>query len=157
MNWYVLYVKSRYEKQVAERLQRINIEVYCPLIKETKQWSDRKKTVETPLFKSYVFVRLAPKDRQVVFEVSGVVRYLFWLGKPAIARDKEIDVIKMWLEDDSIEEIEMAQMVPGQEILIEKGMFKDKRAVVKEVGKKRLRLILKDLGIVVNAKIIEVV
>lgn len=157
MNWYVLYVKSRHEKQVSERLQRLDVEVFCPLVKETKQWSDRKKTVETPLFKSYVFVRLAPKDRQIVFEVPGVVRYLFWLGKPAIARDEEIDVIKMWLQDDRIGEIEITQMVPGQEIVIEKGLFKDKRAVVKEVGKKRLRLVLKDLGIMVNAKISEVV
>ncbi|MGY8913899.1 MAG: transcription termination/antitermination NusG family protein, partial [Flavobacteriales bacterium] len=56
MKWYVLYVQTKNEKKVADRLRGMDVEVYCPVIKETKQWSDRKKTIETPLFKSYVFV-----------------------------------------------------------------------------------------------------
>ncbi|CAN0601278.1 unnamed protein product, partial [Ectocarpus sp. 12 AP-2014] len=61
-NWYVLYVKPKNEKKVAERLLSHQIEVYCPMIKEVKQWSDRKKTIEVPLFKSYVFVQIAESD-----------------------------------------------------------------------------------------------
>ena len=94
MNWYVLYVQSRKEKKVAEMLQEMKVQVYCPHIKEIRQWSDRKKTIESPLFKSYVFVRLQDRERQLVFGVPGVVRYLFWLGKPAVVRDEEIQAIK---------------------------------------------------------------
>ncbi|SHG17040.1 Transcription antitermination factor NusG [Arenibacter palladensis] len=157
MKWYVLYVQSRKEKKVAEMLQEMQIEVYCPIVKEIRQWSDRKKTVENPLFKSYVFVRLQDRERQVVFGVPGVVRYLFWLGKPAIVRDEEINTIKKWLEDDTVEEITLSKLIPGDELQIKNGILKDQRAVIREVGKKRIRLVILGLGIVVNAKIKDVV
>lgn len=157
MNWFVLYVQSRKEKKVAEMLKELKVEVYCPHIKEIRQWSDRKKTVETPLFKSYVFVRLHDKDRQVVFGVPGVVRYLFWLGRPAIVRDEEIYTIKKWLEEDEVEEITLSKLIPGDELHIKNGILKNQKAVIQEVGKTRIRLVLSGLGIVVNAKIKDVV
>ena len=92
MNWYVVYTKPKWEKKVAEQLTQRGIECYCPIVTEVRQWSDRKKKVEVPLFNSYVFVRLAEVDRNLVFQSSGVVRYLFWLAKPAIVRDEEISV-----------------------------------------------------------------
>ncbi|WP_158974651.1 UpxY family transcription antiterminator [Cellulophaga sp. L1A9] len=156
MNWYVIYVQSKKEKKVAEILQKMQIEVYCPLIKEVKQWSDRKKTVESPLFKSYVFVRLKDKERSNVYDVPGVVRYLFWLGQPAIVRDEEIAIIKKWLEDDTIEEITLNKLLPGDEILIKNGPLKDKKAIIQEVGKKRMRLAIPGLSIIINAKIKDV-
>jgi transcriptional antiterminator RfaH len=94
MAWYVIYTKPRNEKKVTERLQQIGIVVYCPLVTQIKQWSDRKKKIQVPLFNSYLFVNMDEKDREKVFQVSGVVRYLFWLGKPAIVRDEEIDVLR---------------------------------------------------------------
>ena len=154
MKW---YVQSRKEKKVAEMLQEMQIEVYCPIVKEIRQWSDRKKTVENPLFKSYVFVRLQDRERKVVFGVPGVVRYLFWLGKPAIVRDEEIKTIKEWLENDNVEEITLSKLIPGDELHIKNGILKDQRAVIREVGKKRIRLVIQGLGIVVNAKIKDVV
>lgn len=157
MNWYVLYVQSKKEKKVAESLQQMQMEVYCPLIKEVRQWSDRKKTIESPLFKSYVFVRLTDKERSNVFGVHGVVRYLFWLGQPAIVREEEISIIKKWLEDDAIEEITLDKLLPGDEILIKHGPLKDKKAIIQEVGKKRMRLAIPGLSIIVNAKIKDVV
>lgn len=157
MTWYVLYVKANCERQVAEMLREMNIEVYFPLIKETRQWSDRKKKVEVPLFKSYVFVRLVEKNRRMVFDVPGVVRYVFWLGKPAVVREAEIDTIKNWLENECIDEISISRWVIGEEITLEKGPFKNRKALVQEVGKTRLRLVLKGLGIIVTAKIKELV
>ena len=94
MNWYVLYTKPKWEKKVAEQLNEKGIECYCPLIIKVKQWSDRKKKVEVPLFNSYVFVQIEDANRNSVFVSNGVVRYLFWLGKPAIVRDEEIDILK---------------------------------------------------------------
>jgi transcription antitermination factor NusG len=99
MPWYVIYTQPRNEKKVAERLQNLGITVYCPLITIIKQWSDRKKKVQVPLLNSYVFVHLNDKDREAVFQVSGVVRYLFWLGKPAIVRDEEIQALQEGLKD----------------------------------------------------------
>ncbi len=157
MNWYVLYVQYRKEKKVAEMLQKIHLEVYCPILKEVKQWSDRKKTTENPLFKSYVFVRLNEKERDLVFSVPGVVRYLFWLGKPAIVRNEEINTIKKWLQNDNVEAITLSKLIPGDEMYIKNGILKDHKAIIQEVGKKRLRLAIPGLGLVLNAKIKDVV
>jgi transcriptional antiterminator RfaH len=77
MNWYVVYTKPKWEKKVAERLNEIGVVAYCPLISKTSQWTDRKKTVQVPLFNSYIFVQLEEKDRSSVFDVVGAVRYLF--------------------------------------------------------------------------------
>ncbi|MDE3741466.1 UpxY family transcription antiterminator [Maribacter polysaccharolyticus] len=157
MKWYVLYVKPKSEKKVAELLRKMGIEVYCPLVKEVRQWSDRKKTVENPLFKSYVFVRLNNNERQMVFAVPGVVRYLFWLGKPAVVRDEEIQAIENWLTDDAIEDITLSKLVPGDELHLKNGILKDHKAIIQKVGKKRIRLVIPGLGMVLNARIKDVV
>ena len=157
MNWYVLYVKPKFEKKVAEMLRKMQVEVYCPLRKEIRTWSDRKKTVYEPLFKSYVFVRLKEKERQSVFVVPGIIRYLFWLGKPAVVRDEEMDALQNWLSDENVEEITLSKFVPGEKLTIKQGFLKDKNAVVQQVGKKRVKLVIEGLGVVVSIKLKELV
>lgn len=93
--WFVLYTKSRCEKKVADGLRRKDLEVYCPM----RKWSDRYKLVEEPLFRSYCFVRLADMDRSRVFGIPGVVRYLLWLGKPAVMIEEEIEGLRVMLGD----------------------------------------------------------
>ena len=152
MNWYALYTKPRWEKKVADRLEEQGIECYCPVITEVKQWSDRKKKVTSPLFKSYVFVRLSEKERSKVFDTPGVVQYIFWLGKPAVIQDNEIKTIKQWLEDDRVEDMEVGEISPGDRINISNGSFKGKEGIVQNVGKKRIKLVLVSLGLVVNIR-----
>lgn len=155
MNWYALYTKPRWERKVAKQLEEKGIECYCPVTTEVRQWSDRKKKVTTPLFKSYVFVKLAEKDRAKVFDTPGVVQYVFWLNKPAIIRDREIETIRTWLEDEQVETVEVGDLSPGDRIQVASGNFKGKDAIVQKVGKKRLRLIIKSLNCVVNVKVSE--
>ena len=99
MPWNVIYTKARNEKKVASQLEKSGFEVYCPIVTQIKQWSDRKKKVETPLIPSYVFVNVEEKNRDDVFEVHGVVRYLFWLGKPAIVKNEEILALQEGLKE----------------------------------------------------------
>src|SRR5271170_1513984 len=99
MNWFVLYTKPRWEKKVYTLLTGNNIEAYCPLNRVRKKWSDRWKWVEEPLFKSYVFVQIAPEDQTRVRLANGVVNFVYWLGKPAIIKDKEIETIRKFLND----------------------------------------------------------
>lgn len=155
--WYVLYTKPKAEKKVAETLDHINIEVYCPLITEIRQWSDRKKKITVPLFRSYVFVRLRPSERHKVFEVPGVIKYLYWLGKPAMARDVEIKTIKDWLEGNEVEQVAVEQLSPGDKIIIKSGVFKNEEAIIQELGSKRVRLILSKLGYTISIKTREIV
>ena len=152
MSWYVLYVKSKSEKKVTSALQDKGIEVFSPTITETRIWSDRKKKVITPLFKSYIFVNLSASERNTVFSVPGAVRYLFWLGKPAVVRDDEIETIKKWLDQDNLEDIELENYVPGSNIQLTKGVLKGRDAEIIEVSGNKMRLYLKCLGMVVQAK-----
>lgn len=146
MNWYVLYTKPKWEKKVAEKLQQIGITAYCPVITKVQQWSDRKKKVVTPLFPSYVFVQIEERDRNAVFAVSGVVRYLFWLGKPAIVRMQEIQDIQQWLAAPAVFDVSLETWQPGDRIVLEQGVFKDQSAIVQEVKDKSYVLVLEALG-----------
>lgn len=156
MSWYVLYTKPKTEKRVAEALEQMGVEVYCPLITEIKQWKDRKKKLRTPLFKSYVFIKLEDKNRSRVFEVPGVVRYLFWLGKPAIVKEEEIKVIREWLEEDKVDDTKVEHLNEGDKITIKNGAFKQKEAIIRDIGKRRMRLVLPHLGFTVEVQIKEV-
>lgn len=152
MNWYVLYTKPKWEKKVTEKLQQIGITAYCPVITKVQQWSDRKKKVVTPLFPSYVFVQIEEKDRNAVFVVTGVVRYLFWLGKPAIVRAQEIQDIQQWLSEPDAYKVEVASWQVGDRIVLEQGVFKDQSAIVQEVKGKSYVLVLEALGCILRVE-----
>ncbi|WP_050915889.1 hypothetical protein [Gillisia marina] len=108
-----------------------------------------------PLFRSYVFVRLDEKDREKVFQFPGIVRYLYWLGKPAVAKDKEIQLIKDWLDNDCYAEFRVDNLYSGKKVQIKSGAFKSQEGVIKHVGSKRLSLVLDNLGCVVSVRIRE--
>jgi transcriptional antiterminator RfaH len=154
-NWYVIYTKARHEKKVAEHLNLIGIEAYCPLKTQVKVWSDRKKKVELPLFNSYVFVHLQPHQTKSVFEVPGVVRYIYWCGSPAIVRDVELLEIKRWLTDFDHDALEVSYFETDQKVRILSGNFINQEArVVKQQGN-HLVMVLEGLGIVLRTKVTE--
>ena len=98
-NWFVLFTKPRNELKVTERLSSIGIEGYAPCKIEVRQWSDRKKKVLVPLLPSMVLVSLPEKQVDQVFEVPGVVRYLFEHGKRAKVSNEEVLAMKSYLEN----------------------------------------------------------
>ena len=149
MPWFAIYTKSKNEKKVVEGLEKIGIEVYCPMITKVKQWSDRKKKVETPLINSYVFVNIKDQNRNIVFNVPGVVRYLFWLGKPAVIHDQEIEVLKDGL-NGIINNFEVQGIQPGDLLTISKGPFQGKEGVVAQIEKNKIKLVLKELGVLIK-------
>ncbi|WP_438966780.1 UpxY family transcription antiterminator [Flavobacterium sp.] len=149
LNWFVLYTKPQQELKVLEQLRKINIEAYCPTIEEVRQWSDRKKKVTVPLIKSYVFVRIDTKHRQDVFNVSGVVRYLFWLGKPAIVYDKEIEYLKKSLEK-SYTSIKLDCLKTGNRMLVTSGPFMDNEGTIVKLGSKYITIEMEQLGLLVT-------
>lgn len=157
MSWFVLCVKSQQEKKVARVLEKMNVEVYCPVLQETKVWSDRKKVVETPLFKSYVFVKLEEKYRGIVFGAPGVIRYLFYLGKPAIVRDEEIWEIKKWIADNSKDLDALSQLIPGSEVVIQNGLLKNHKGIVYWINKNNVSFLLKEMGVAVQVKLRDVI
>ena len=76
-SWYAIYVKSRHEKSVHAELQQKGIESSLPLISVTRQWSDRRKKVEVPLFRGYVFVKININNVKFpVLTTRGVVKFV---------------------------------------------------------------------------------
>jgi len=96
-NWYAIYTASRNEKKVFDRLEKEGISAFLPLIKKQRQWSDRKKWVEMPLFSSYLFVKITPAEYQKVLRVPGVVKYISFESKAVSIPEKQIETIKAML------------------------------------------------------------
>ena len=149
MPWFVLYTQPRNEKKVTNRLEKLGITAYCPMTIQVRQWSDRKKKVEVPLLNSYVFVQLAEANRKLVFEGPGIVRYLFWLGEPAIVRDEEIKTLQNWLAHD-FAKLEVSALKPGDTIILKEGAFKNQEALIKTISKTKMQLVLTSLGLLVT-------
>ena len=145
--WYVLYTKPRNEKKVAERLSAAGYNVYCPLHKIKRQWSDRIKTVEEPLFRSYVFIQIEEAKRDEVFVYTGTVRYLFWLRRPAVVRQSEIATIQKWLGEYEHEDIDISQIMPGDYLRITSGQFSGEEAILLDRTNSKVIVQLKELGI----------
>ncbi len=150
MSWHVIYTKSRCEKAVADKLSLSGIEVFCPLLKRKKLWSDRWKWVEEPLFRSYCFVNVDEKDRESVFSVQGVVRYVYHCGQPATIREKEMNLLKNWLMQYDHDSIEATNLNANDRIRIRSGALKDKEAEVLESKGNYALLLLNDLGLQVR-------
>jgi len=145
MPWYAVYTKPRWEKKVHSLLQEKGIESYCPLNRVIKQWSDRKKKVEVPLFTSYVFVNIPETDQSKVRMVNGIVNFVYWLGKPAVIREDEIKALRGFVDEHENITVEATGYKEGDSIAIETGIFKGQKAVVNKVSRKRLELILETL------------
>ena len=144
MHWYVLYVNSRTEKKVAQRLSEKGIEVFCPMKMEERQWSDRVKKVEVPYFRSYVFAKFSPKEVEAVLETPGVVRRLFWLQKPAVIREEEMEEVKAFFTTH--QNIEHLSLTEGEQVQIARGVLKDKKGIVLVSNKHQVTLNIPALG-----------
>lgn len=95
-SWYAVQTRARHEKVVAERLRYAGVETFLPLITEVHRWSDRRKTVELPLFTCYVFVRLAPsnEERLRVRQIDGVVNFVGVHGQGVAIPNEQIDAVQ---------------------------------------------------------------
>lgn len=145
--WFAIYTKPRWEKKVFSQLERQGITAYCPLNRVMKQWSDRKKTVEIPLFTSYVFVQIAPGEQQQVRMIPGVVNFVYWLGSIARIRDEEIDRLRDFVAAHGAIRVEAIGYSKGDTFEIETGILKGQVATVQEVRKHKLELVLKSLNV----------
>ena len=150
MSWNVIYTKSRSEKKVEERLKKIGIEAYCPVRTEVKFWSDRKKSILVPVLPSMVLVKIEKNKRNQVFDIPGVVRYMFWLKKHAVVRDSEVDSLKLLLKSNNIIEQNVEAYNVGDEIKI--SSLEDQLGIIKKISKNQIWVVLKQLGYVIKLK-----
>ena len=134
--WYALYTKSRTEKKVEVELAAKDLEVYLPLEKKLKQWSDRKKWVKEPLIRSYIFVRVSRVDLEKAYFTPGVVKVVHFEGKPAPIPDKQIQAIKDILESGESYEVTSDQFDLGQMVKVTSGNLQGlKGELIKHVNR----------------------
>ena len=145
--WYVLTTKSRQEKKVTETLRNAGFTVYCPLQNVKRKWSDRVKVVEEPLFRGYVFIQLEDNKRDEIFNVVTSIRYLFWLKKPAIVRDQEIETIQKWLGHFDHEYIQIEKLERGSLVQLNSGPFMGQEALLVDYGQNKAVIRLKNVGL----------
>ncbi len=153
IHWYALYTKSRAEKKVLEQLQIIGINAYLPLKRELRQWSDRKKWIETPIISSYIFVNIPDSDYRKVFNAKGVVSYVTHKGKAVPIPDNEIDAMRKAVENKMAFSVETSSIQRGQTVTVTSGPLKGISGEVTEVqGQKKLYLRISHIGytLVVN-------
>jgi transcription antitermination factor NusG len=151
--WFAIYTRHRWEKKAHQLLVDKGIEAYCPLNKVQRKWSDRMKLVEEPLIKSYVFVRVTEEEKTSVRMTNGVVNFVYWLGKPAVVKDREIEIIKKFLGEHINVDIEPVELFPDNKVQITSGLFMDKKATVLKVSKSRVRVVIESIGFALIANI----
>ncbi|MBS1752237.1 MAG: UpxY family transcription antiterminator [Bacteroidetes bacterium] len=152
-NWYAVYTKPRWEKKVFALLSEKGFLSYCPLHKVRRRWSDRYKIVNEPLFKSYVFVQINEVEMKKVRLIPGFVNFIYWNGKPAIIREKEINIIKKFLNDYTFVAAEPVKLIPNQRIKIMNGILMDEKGIVLQSEKNKVQLILESLGFKLTASL----
>src|SRR4051812_14795861 len=120
--WYALRVRPRTEKAVTAGISGKEYETFLPLQRQTRQWSDRVKAVDLPLFPGYVFCRgdLARKARLV--STPGVIGILSFGGIPAVISEAEISALKAVIRSGVL--VEPWQYVrEGERVRIHKGLL----------------------------------
>lgn len=151
--WYAIYVRSRHEKKVHQLLLGKGVESSLPLIKTTRKWSDRKKKVEIPLFRGYVFVRIdIGTDKLNILQTDGVVKFIGILNKPSRIPDEEIHWVHMMVEESDT--VQSEKIPVGQKVCVTAGPFKGIEGVVLRSGNQsRLVVVIDTIMHAVSVKI----
>ncbi|MDA7819998.1 UpxY family transcription antiterminator [Flavobacteriaceae bacterium] len=149
--WFVVYTKPQQELKVARELSALGITNHCPTITLVKQYSDRKKKVIRPLLSSYVMVELEEKERNKVFACNGIVRYLFFLGKPAIVPANQIYLMQDHL-NGVYNDFKVTTLSVGDSHTITEGPFSGVSGRVVETNNTKVKLELASLGMQITLR-----
>ena len=152
MGWYVLYTKPKCEKKVERHLLSMGINAYCPTRSEIKIWSDRKKRIDVALLNSMILVKINDKDINRVFECPFVVRYMFWLGKRAVVRESEVDVLKKYFDGSyNLISSKLSNISVGDNLSI--SSFNNEKGVVNRISNNNIWIFLNSIGYNVKLKL----
>jgi transcription antitermination factor NusG len=145
--WFAIYTSPRSEKTAHKALIDKGIEAYLPLVKTLRQWSDRKKWVEEPLFKSYLFVCIGKERYFDVLNTTGVVRYITFEGKAVPVPQNQIDAIRYYLESGDVEAEETTGLDQGTFVEVTRGQLMGLQGtIVEEKGRHRVKVEIEAIG-----------
>lgn len=145
--WYPVYTRPRAEKKAYEALVNKGIEAYLPLHRQLKQWSDRKKWIEEPFIKSYLFVRIKENEQTEVLMTKGITRFIYFSGKITSMPNRQIDDLKLIMASPYELEVTEEDLQPGEKIMIKAGPLKGLIGeIISYRSQKQLALKLENLG-----------
>ena len=122
-DWFALSVKHRHEKAVAAALGVLGVEALLPLYRSARDWSDRTKQLDIPLFPGYLFAKIEPDSRLHVLRVPAVTRIVAFGGKPAVVDAEEIATIRAALAS-KLPLSPWPHLKAGDRIRVERGPLK---------------------------------
>lgn len=145
--WYALYTIANHEKIVNDFLTRIGIESFLPLTRTLKQWSDRKRWVEVPLFPSYVFVRVSCLEYYSALSHQSALKYVCFEGVAEPIKDQQIESLKQVIQNKLKYELISTRFLPGQKLTINYEPFYGYEVeLIKYKGHKKVLLRIDNIG-----------
>jgi transcription antitermination factor NusG len=144
LEWFVFYTFPKAEKVIKKELEKVNLEVCLPLQKVTRQWKDRRKVLEIPLFPNYIFVKTFKSQVYHIVNNPKVVRYVAFEGRPATLKEEEVDFIRYAGQCNNIY---LSHLKKGDKIRISSGVLQGYEGILAECdGKKKFGLVLKEIN-----------
>jgi len=146
-NWYALYTFPRFEKKVYKRLVERGIEAYLPLQKKLRKWKDRKKWIEEPLIRSYIFVKISELEYYTALNIEGAVKYISFSGKATPIPEWQIAAMQKLINTDYEVTISTKVFKPGAVVRIVSGVLSGfEGELVSYMGKKRVVIRISEIG-----------
>ena len=145
--WYPVYTYPKAEKKAHQALLNKGIETYLPLRRQLKQWSDRKKWIDEPFIKSYLFVRITQQEQTEVLMTKGITRFIYFGGKVTSMPDKQLEDLKLLMASAVELEVTEENLLPGEKIILKAGPLKGMVGeIISYRSQKQLALRLENLG-----------
>lgn len=152
--WMVVYTRSRFEKKVDKNLNQQGIYSFCPIVKSQHKWADRMKTVDTPLFSSYIFVNISLSEIERVKQTSGVISFVVNNNKPVTLNDHEISRIEEIVKSyQNIEIVDVNKLNIGDKVRITNGLLYDTHGIVHTISGKSVVMAIDQLNCVLMVKV----
>lgn len=154
-NWYAVYTRPNNEKKVSLLLTKKRLENFYPLnVRKIKSFR-KTKILNEPLFKSYVFVNVNDSELSLLKQIDGVISILYWMGRPAIIKKDEIEVIKEFVSDHQNIALEKANVDMNNTTHVIEGPSYAIEGKLLALKNKNIKVTLPSLGYTMVAKIQE--
>lgn len=151
--WYAIYTITNHEKSVCQDLEKNGIESYLPLVRSVKRWSDREKIIESPLFKSYVFVNVSCREYFKALIPKAALKYVCFDGTACPIPEEQIDSLRRIVNSNYPIQVIKKDFRHGQKVRIDYGPLKNcSGEIVRSCSKNRFLIKLEGIeySIMVN-------
>jgi transcription antitermination factor NusG len=118
--WHALHVRSNFERIVFSQLQEKGYTLFLPTYRVRRQWSDRVKQIDVPLFPGYVFCRLDAQYRIPIITTPGVVQIVGCGRQPVAISEDEIAAVRA-VTNSTLPYMPWSEFTIGRPVVVESG------------------------------------